>query len=100
MMHAPPNNLEFARKCASRGLSVFPCGTDKKAKVKWRAASTTDLDQIATWWRQWPDALPGIDLAKSGHIVVDGDRHQAGIDGVAAVEKLFAEHSLDIAAVP
>ena len=99
-MHAPPSNLEFARMCASRGLSVFPCGTDKRAKVKWRAASTTDAEQIAKWWRQWPDALPGIDLAKSGHIVVDGDRHQAGIDGVAAVEKLFAERALNVAAVP
>ena len=98
-MHAPPNNLSFAQECARRGLSVFPCGADKKAKVKWRTASTTDLDQIATWWRQRPAALPAIDLAKSGHVVIDGDRH-GGPDGVAAVEKLFAEHALDAAVVP
>ena len=98
-MHAPPNNLDYAKKCASIGLAVFPCGTDKKALVKWRAASTTDAQQIAEWWRKWPNALPAIELAKSGHVVIDGDRH-GGPDGVAAVEKLFAEHSLNTAAVP
>jgi hypothetical protein len=98
-MHAPPSNLELAQKCASLGLFVFPCTTDKKARVKWRAASTTDPEQISKWWREWHAALPAVDLAKSGHVVIDGDRH-GGPDGVAAVEKLFAEHQLDAAAVP
>jgi hypothetical protein len=40
-----------------------------------------------------------VDLAKSGHIILDGDRH-GGPDGVAAAEQLFAERSLNAAAIP
>ena len=99
IMHAPPDNLRYAQKCASLGLHVFPCDADKKSLVKWRAVSTTDAEQIAKWWRKWPDALPAIDLAKSGHVVIDGDRH-GGPDGVTAVEKLFAEHKAALTNVP
>jgi hypothetical protein len=99
-MHAPPDNLRYAQKCAALGLHVFPCNpANKKALVKWRAASSTDAKQIAKWWRKWPDALPAIDLAKSNHVVIDGDRH-GGPDGVTAVENLFAEHQAALTDVP
>ena len=70
-----------------------------KTAIKWRASSTVDPDQVKQQWAEHPDAIPGIDLAKSGHVVVDGDRH-GGPDGVAAVERLFTEHSTSLAAVP
>jgi Bifunctional DNA primase/polymerase, N-terminal/AAA domain len=106
------DNHYFARHCADLGLHVFPCWNcpqdeerHKKPLLKWRDASTTDLKQIARWWSKWPNALPAIDLAKSGHFVVDGDRHpnDDGIlehDGVAALAALFAEHKTNLAVVP
>jgi Bifunctional DNA primase/polymerase, N-terminal/AAA domain len=98
-MNVSSHNLQVALKCQQAGLFVFVAGPDKKALVKWRDASTTDPDQIKKWFKRWPDSLPAIDLPKSGHIVLDGDRH-GGPDGVAAAEQLFAERSLNAAAIP
>jgi len=101
-MSPPKNgihNLQVALKWQQAGLSIFVAGPDKKPRVKWRDVSTTDPDQIKEWFKQWPDALPAIDLARSGHIILDGDRH-GGPDGVAAAEQLFAERSLNAAAIP
>ena len=67
--------------------------------MKWRDLSTTDSETIKSWWRQWPDSLPGIDLAKIGVVVLDGDRH-GGPDGVAGLAQLFKEHNLDTSAIP
>jgi AAA domain/Bifunctional DNA primase/polymerase, N-terminal len=93
------DNRYYAEKCAELGMHVFPCGSNKKPRVKWRAESTTDIKQIDAWWTEWPDALPGIDLSKSNHVVIDGDRH-GGPDGVAAAEQLFVERQTDISIIP
>jgi hypothetical protein len=101
-MSTPKNsnhNLQVALKWQQAGLSIFVAGPNKKPRVKWRDESTTDPDQIREWFKQWPDALPAIDLAKSGHIILDGDRH-GGPDGVAAAEQLFAGRSLIAAEIP
>jgi hypothetical protein len=82
------HNRNWALRLAEAGLHVFPCSADKKARVKWRDASTTDADTIASWWTQWPGSLPAIDLAKCGLIVLDGDRH-GGPDGRAALKQLL-----------
>src|SRR4051812_46165264 len=99
-------NLQVALQWAAAGVSVFPVqliatekGVEKKPRVKWREQSTTDTEAIRAWWRQWPDSLPGIDLAKIGVVVLDGDRH-GGPDGVAGLDRLFKEHSLDTSAIP
>jgi hypothetical protein len=52
--------------------------------AKWDIA-TSDPEIIADWWRVWPDALPGIPLARMGWAVVDADRREGKADGVAAV---------------
>jgi hypothetical protein len=93
------SNLNVALKWADAGAHILVTAPDKKARIKWRDQSTTDADTIKSWFAQWPDSLPGIDLAKSGIIVIDGDRH-GGADGVSAVEELFAEHKLVRAAIP
>jgi hypothetical protein len=91
------DNRYFAKKCASVGLYVFPCWNrpqerrHKRPMVKWRDLSTTDTQQIEAWWAKWPEALPAIDLGKSGYLIIDGDRH-GGPDGVAAFEVLVADH--------
>jgi hypothetical protein len=49
--------------------------------------ATTDLDQIAEWWRRWPDANLLIATgAVSGFVVVDIDPARGGEDNFAELE--------------
>lgn len=95
----------MAADLAAAGYSVFPChngGPQAKRPmpgVFWRSASTSDRVKIAGWWRRWPDAAVGLDLAKSGLLVIDADRHGAD-DGVEAVAHLMHEHGFDPNPVP
>jgi hypothetical protein len=84
---------------AEAGAHVFVTDSNKRARVKWRNESTTDPAIITGWFDRWPDSLPAIDLAKSNIVVLDGDRH-GGPDGVAAVDRIFAQHKLNTAAIP
>ena len=82
------HNRDWALRLAEAGIAVFPCGPDKKPLVKWREMSSTDAETVAMLWSQYPAALPGIDLAKCGLLVLDGDRH-GGPDGRAALRELL-----------
>jgi hypothetical protein len=100
------HNLGIALKWAAAGAAVFPveitiseAKIDKVPRVKWRAQSTTDPETIKGWWKEWPDSAPGIDLAKVGLVVLDGDRH-GGPDGVAGLDQLFKDHGLNASAIP
>jgi Bifunctional DNA primase/polymerase, N-terminal len=72
-MSTPKNsshNLQIALKWQQAGLSIFVAGPNKIPRVKWRDESTTDPGQMKEWFKRWPNALPAIDLAKSGHIIL------------------------------
>lgn len=105
MMAATVDNAATAIDLARAGLAVFPCQSGgPKAKqpmpfFKWRELSTTDERQISQWWRKWPDAAVGLDLAKCGLIVIDADRHGKK-DGVEAFGRLMAEHGFDPDSAP
>ena len=77
--HAALSNLDVALEIADRGHFVFPCyshGPEAKRPhkgVPWRQASSNSPDRIRQWWDRWPDAVPGLDLAKSGILVIDLD---------------------------
>jgi hypothetical protein len=88
-------NRAVALAYAEDGIAVFACGQDKKPKpgVMWRNQSTTDPVTIRAWFKRWPDAITGIDLAKCNKVVVDSDRHNADQDGVAALAALEADPS-------
>lgn len=98
-------NAETALNLARLGYSVFPCQSGgeliKKPMpfIKWREASTTDERQIRSWWSKWPDAAIGLDLAKSGLIVIDADRHGKA-DGVASIAAIMTDHAHDVSQVP
>lgn len=98
-------NLEAALACARAGFHVFPCrgvGPEPKRppdRFQWRMQSTLDAQTIRQWWRRWPEAIPAIDLAKSGHIVIDADRHGAD-DGVEAFGELMAQHGFNPDSAP
>ena len=80
-------NIDVALELARSGAFVFPCqssGAHKKQPCKgvyWRSMSTRDESSIRAFWDRFPDAVPGIDLAKSGLLVIDCDRKLN--DGIA-----------------
>ncbi len=91
-------NLIIARSLAIVGIPVFPARVRQdgqrwqKAPLisGWRKKASTDLLQIERWWRQFPDAVAGIELGRSKLVVIDLDRHGGGADGVDAFQKLQA----------
>lgn len=93
-------NMETALSLARSGYSIFPCYSGgEQAKrpmpfLRWREESTTDIDKIRQWWCKWPSAAIGLDLAKSGLLVIDCDKHNE--DGVEKFGELTASHNHDI----
>jgi hypothetical protein len=83
-------NRDWALRLAEAGIAIFPCGPDKKPLIKWRNFSSCEVDAIAQWWMQFPNALPAIDLEKSDLVVLDGDRH-GGPDGRTALHHLLRQ---------
>jgi RecA-family ATPase len=104
MANATEANLASALEHARAGIPVFPAhvvrrfwGWMKKPTVTgWRVLATTDETQIRNWWRQFPSAVPGIELEQAGLVVVDPDRHGNGPDGLEA----FAQICVDIGGLP
>ena len=78
----PSSNLGVALQLAEAGLAVFPCGQDKRPLCKWTSDSTTDAAAITRSWERHPQALVGLDLAKSRLIAIDPDRRPETPDGV------------------
>ena len=58
---------------ALSGYYIFPC-RGKKARVKWRDQSTTDIAVIRAWEKQFPGCTWAIDCGRSGITVLDDDR--------------------------
>jgi hypothetical protein len=92
--HINQPNLQVALDLAEVGIAIFPCGPNKKPRpgIKWRLMSTTSAETIRSWWHTWPDSIVGIDLAKTGLVVVDTDRHEPEKDGVAALAQLQVDN--------
>lgn len=78
-------NYITARNLARLSFKVFPCDpSTKRPLVKWRDASTTDLEQIERWWKERPDAMPGLPTGEANGVsVVDLDVRPEK-DGLAA----------------
>lgn len=98
-------NAKVAADLAAAGFSVFPCHAGgEQAKrpmpgVFWRSASTSDHVKVAGWWKRWPEAAVGLDLAKSGIVVIDADRH-GDEDGVGSIAELMHANGFDPNPVP
>jgi hypothetical protein len=73
-------------QCAERAACTNP---GKHPRISsWTSQATSDVDQIARWWRQWPDAGVGILTgAPSGIVVIDVDRSAQGEESLAALER-------------
>lgn len=89
------HNRDLALRLGEATLPVFPCRLDnRRPLVRWRDESTADPERIAELWERHPGALPAIDLAKAGLVVLDGDQH-GGPDGVAALRDMFQQRGFD-----
>ena len=75
-------NAQIALKLVRLGFPVFPCNSGRLDPKRVKAplvangfySATLEIEQLALWWRQWPDALVGIPTGgTSGISVLDGD---------------------------
>ena len=74
---------------ANAGFPVFPCQPRGKAPLiggGFKSAST-DPEQIAEWWRRWPDGNIGIPT--NGLVVIDIDPRNGGEDSFADLVKKY-----------
>lgn len=104
MTRSPRSNLRVARELAGAAMFIFPAviswneqtkKLDKRPAITgWRDAATTDPAQLAKWWNDFPDAVPGIELGRSRLFVVDLDRHPGGPDGVAAFKAMRGDNPI------
>ena len=66
---------QAALKYAEKGWPIFPCGANKRPLTPhgFKDAST-DAEQVAQWWTDYPDAMIGLPTgALSGIVVLDID---------------------------
>jgi Bifunctional DNA primase/polymerase, N-terminal len=80
---------QAAATYAAAGMAVFPCAPAAKRPLTRRGliAASVDPDQIAWWWRRWPDANIGLPAGQPGGFdVVDVDVRPTG-SGLAALRQ-------------
>src|SRR6266540_3711801 len=94
-------NLTAALSLAAMGLPVFPAAPDKRPLlVGWQKKASSEPEQIRSWWRAHPDALPAIFVGGAGLLVVDCDRHPGANDGIEAFNQLLSANGGSLADVP
>lgn len=91
---------------ARHRVKVFPCfGTGQRLKQPmvsggFQSASAEEAI-VRGWWPQWHDGgVVGLPCRPNDIIVLDGDRHGGGVDGVAMLHGIFAEIGFDRFSVP
>jgi hypothetical protein len=98
---SPGEMLVAALSYAARNWKVFPAPPGQKKSHKNAAYSggrkwgaTSDPEEIRRDWKRWPSACIGIATGRtSGVFVVEVDTLKGhGIDGIAALKALEAEH--------
>ncbi|MCC0013824.1 MAG: bifunctional DNA primase/polymerase [Rhodobiaceae bacterium] len=101
------SNLQAALDLARRGYHVFPCypGGEKAKRpmtppvMSWANQSSCDPAQVQRWWATYPHAAIGLDVGKSGLVVIDADRHGEH-DGVEAMGVLMGKHDFNPDSAP
>lgn len=86
----PMNNTAVAIDWASRNFAIFPVrdwgdGDGPKPIKDFPNRASANYDQVAEWWRRWPDAAVGLLCGeRNGISVLDIDRKK-GKDGFASL---------------
>jgi hypothetical protein len=97
--------IGLALKYARYGVMVFPCfGAGPRTKQPMVSggfqAASADEAVVKAWWPQWHKGVVGLPCRPNDIIVLDGDRHGGGVDGVAMLHGVFAEIGFDRLSVP
>ncbi|MGK2947780.1 MAG: bifunctional DNA primase/polymerase [Acidimicrobiales bacterium] len=82
--------VEHALAYAAAGLEVFPVNPRDKTPLESQHHATCDVDTLAVWWRQWPEALIGHRLA-AGVVVTDVDPRHGGLETWKALRGAIGE---------
>lgn len=82
-----------AQEYAERCWWIFPLKLRAKEPLTSHGVQDASCEApvVAAWWREWPNANIGLDVHRSGLVVVDLDPAKGG---VAAWEALCADHQL------
>jgi hypothetical protein len=96
-MSATVPRLADALRLAAAGLPTFPCGPDKKPRVKWRESASSDPATIREWWMRWPDSLPALATGEPSDLWmldcdVSGDGEPVGERSAEELGIVPAEH--------
>ena len=63
--------LEAAIALAEMGIKIFPTDKDKRPRVgTWKENASSDIEQIVTWWTNWPNALIAIKTGADSNLTV------------------------------
>jgi hypothetical protein len=83
--------FEAAERYRARGWSVLPVRPrEKRPLIKWEAlqSKAPTQEQVAGWFRHWPNANVGIVTGEiSNLIVIDVDPEHGGDDSIAMLER-------------
>jgi hypothetical protein len=102
------HNLPVALALAASGLPVFPCdqSTEKPRSKRplvdnWPNRATNAENGVRHYWATRPGAIVGVQLGKSGLVVLDLDvGHADGKDGVAEFEAILDHYGGSLDGVP
>lgn len=76
---------------ATRGLLIFPLNADKTPRTtNGMKDATADVDRVAAWWTQYPDALIGCRIPEDV-VVIDVDPKHHGMTTWKALKETFGE---------
>src|SRR5438046_5460624 len=82
--------LDVALALSGGGWPVFPCGQDKKPRVRGGFKTrSADPAKVKEWWRTYPDALPAI-------VPGDGSLAALDVDSTAAATAVDCAGYLDL----
>jgi uncharacterized protein (DUF927 family) len=87
------NLFDAALSLAGKGIPVFPCGLDKKPRIRdWPRVAACDPEQVRAWWTERPGASIGCPTGPrppgNGCWVLDIDQPE----GPASLAALEAKH--------
>jgi hypothetical protein len=87
-------NEAVAHRLVRASLPVFSaCAETKRPLVRFTAAATRLERGVNYFWQRYPDAVPAINLASAGLVVIDLDRgHGDGADCIVAFDALLDVH--------